>query len=143
MHQEMMREVYRHVGEMAGEVSQSPDISSSRDGVGGSRTGTGTVPIPQMKVEIPKYRDGFSIHLFFLVYKTSIMTPKIPSEQWGSYLSSSLSGEAWRSLVTKSLMNSYIIDDVILTICRGRRSRQRVSGGLIPESQCLYTALGS
>ena len=74
MRQKMTREVYRRVGEMAGGVSQSPDISSARDGVGGSRTGTGTVPIPQMKVEIPKYRDGDSIHQFFLVYKTSMMT---------------------------------------------------------------------
>ena len=93
MSQEIMREVARCVVEMAGGVTRSPDISSARNVVGGSRTGTGTVPIPQMKVEIPKYRDRESIHQFFLAYKRSMMTLKILSKQWGTYLSSSLSGE--------------------------------------------------
>ena len=116
----MTREVDRHVGDMAGGVSRSPDISSTKDGVGGSRTGMGTVPIPQMKVHIPKYRDGESIHQLLLAYKRSMMTLKIPSEQWDSYLSSSLSGEALEvfshEISDEQLRN---FDDVVLTISCG------------------------
>ena len=73
-----------------------------------------------MKVELPKYRDGEFIHQFFMAYKMSMSTLKIPCEQWGSYLSSSLSGKALevfiREISEEELCN---FDDVIVVISQG------------------------
>ena len=87
-----------------------------------------------MKVELPKYRDGEFIHQFFMAYKRSMSTLKIRCEQWGSYLSSSLSGKALEVFIREiseeelcNLMMSLLSSPKALDRCR---SLQRVSGGL-------------